>query len=504
MDFAQLQKNPIKKNASYIFDKIIRENGEDEADDDDSKRNERTNLLNKSSSDSRRLPGTPSKYDNYNYGSELRSFSASPRLRNVNTPIGDEGDLTSINEMANDTKEKKLFRFIRSVFGRPASNLDNQSDPVYFRNNKSKTNSSKSHLTDFYYKYSKYFNILKKTILISYCILCIVIFSLHEDKKVNEWVQSTISNEAIGSFECVKGSGGGGSSNHIKHRPFNLNTQDQSEQSNRLSEYFRLEIFGPFIPEEELSQSEMVTKHLVKLDVYDKNDQNNRTNSLFTWKLYIEKLENSYKSNQIAGKVIKLEKMYKQSELVIKIATDLSGNFPFNYKCSQLSQQYGNSILYSALLLVFVYGLIIFELTHRSLAAGMGALGGVAMISLVDTERPSLNTIATWVEWETILLMFGMMIIVALFCETGFFDLIAVRIFHHSGSRIWIMISSLCFLAAFLSAFLDNVTTILLLTPITIRLCEVMNLDPRMIIIAEVIFSNIGGTSTVFRHYFIY
>lgn len=86
--------------------------------------------------------------------------------------------------------------------------------------------------------------------------------------------------------------------------------------------------------------------------------------------------------------------------------------------------------------------------------------------------------------------------IVAVFCETGLFDLIAVRLFHYSGTRIWVMIGSLCLLAATLSAFLDNVTTILLLTPITIRLCEVMKLEPKNIIIGIVIFSNIGGCST--------
>lgn len=132
----------------------------------------------------------------------------------------------------------------------------------------------------------------------------------------------------------------------------------------------------------------------------------------------------------------------------------------------------------------------------RALAAFMGSLGGLALLAMIETEKPALLTIVTWVEWETILLMFGMMVIVGVFCETGLFDLLAFRIFHYSGSRIWVMISSLCLFSALLSAFLDNVTTILLLTPITIRLCEVMGLDARLIIIAEVIFSNIGGVST--------
>ncbi len=96
-----------------------------------------------------------------------------------------------------------------------------------------------------------------------------------------------------------------------------------------------------------------------------------------------------------------------------------------------------------------------------------------------------------------------MMVMVAVFCETGLFDLIAVRLFHHTGTRTWLMVSALCVLSAVLSAFLDNVTTILLLTPITIRLCEVMKLDPRSIIIGEVIFSNIGGCSTAIGWYHV-
>ncbi|XP_072807682.1 P protein-like [Vicugna pacos] len=58
------------------------------------------------------------------------------------------------------------------------------------------------------------------------------------------------------------------------------------------------------------------------------------------------------------------------------------------------------------------------------------------------------------------------------------------------------MIIMLCLIAAVLSAFLDNVTTALLFTPVTIRLCEVLNLDPRQVLIAEVIFTNIGGAAT--------
>ena len=73
----------------------------------------------------------------------------------------------------------------------------------------------------------------------------------------------------------------------------------------------------------------------------------------------------------------------------------------------QLNDNFEYAIVYSVILLVFVYSLIIFELIHRTLAAGLGALGGVAIIGLVESEKPNLETVVTWVEWETILLITG-------------------------------------------------------------------------------------------------
>ncbi|KAL6086790.1 hypothetical protein STEG23_004311, partial [Scotinomys teguina] len=113
------------------------------------------------------------------------------------------------------------------------------------------------------------------------------------------------------------------------------------------------------------------------------------------------------------------------------------------------------------------------EIVHRTLAAMLGALAALTALAVV-----------------------GDMILVAIFSETGFFDYCAVKAYQLSRGRVWAMIIMLCIIAAFLSAFLDNVTTMLLFTPVTIRLCEVLNLDPRQVLIAEVIFTNIGGAAT--------
>nr|XP_036872427.1 P protein isoform X6 [Manis javanica] len=79
---------------------------------------------------------------------------------------------------------------------------------------------------------------------------------------------------------------------------------------------------------------------------------------------------------------------------------------------------------------------------------------------------------------------------------TGVYVLIIFEAYQLSRGRAGAMIAMLCLIAAVLSAFLDNVTTSLLFTPVTIRLCEVLHLDPRQVLIAEVIFTNIGGAAT--------
>ncbi|XP_075391669.1 P protein [Tenrec ecaudatus] len=149
----------------------------------------------------------------------------------------------------------------------------------------------------------------------------------------------------------------------------------------------------------------------------------------------------------------------------------------------------------AAVILVGVYLLIIFEIIHRTLAAMLGSLAALAALAVIG-DRPSLSHVVEWIDFETLALLFGMMILVAIFSETGFFDYCALKAYQFSRGRVWAMIIMLCLIAAVLSAFLDNVTTMLLFTPVTIRLCDVLNLDPRQVLIAEVIFTNIGGAAT--------
>ncbi|XP_068038770.1 P protein isoform X1 [Anomalospiza imberbis] len=179
----------------------------------------------------------------------------------------------------------------------------------------------------------------------------------------------------------------------------------------------------------------------------------------------------------------------------IQASLQESGSVPLSMKHQYLHANIEAQVTVASIILVGVYVLIILEIVHRTLAAMLGALAALAALAIVG-ERPSMVKVVEWIDYETLALLFGMMVLVAIFSETGFFDYCAVKAYRFSRGKVWAMITLLCLIAAILSAFLDNVTTMLLFTPVTIRLCEVLNLDPRHVLIAEVIFTNIGGAAT--------
>lgn len=147
------------------------------------------------------------------------------------------------------------------------------------------------------------------------------------------------------------------------------------------------------------------------------------------------------------------------------------------------------------LILILVYILIIFELLPRTLIALVGSFIAVAAVSLIH-GRPSFSTVINWIDFDTVGLLFGMMVMVGIFSETGFFEYSAIKAYKLSKGNLWRLTLILCLFTAITSAFLDNVTTILLLAPVTIRLCKVLDVPPEPILLAEVMMSNIGGTST--------
>ncbi|CAK1592867.1 unnamed protein product [Parnassius mnemosyne] len=179
----------------------------------------------------------------------------------------------------------------------------------------------------------------------------------------------------------------------------------------------------------------------------------------------------------------------------IRMNTTSSKTVPLTLAFTVDPVEVANGVAYACLLLCGLYVLIIFEIVNRPMAAIIISTTSLAVLSLIG-ERPSIPELVSWLDIETLLLLFSMMLLVAITAETGIFDFLAVFTFEVTRGKLWPLISLLCAITGLLSTFLDNVTTVLLMTPVTIRLCEVMNLDPIPILMSMVVFSNIGGTST--------
>ena len=140
---------------------------------------------------------------------------------------------------------------------------------------------------------------------------------------------------------------------------------------------------------------------------------------------------------------------------------------------------------------VATYAIIISERLDRTVVALTGA-GLMIVFGIVDQEQ-ALGSI----DANTISLLIGMMIIVNVLKRTGVFRYAGWHTAIALGGNSWRMLVGFSLITAVASAFLDNVTTILLMAPVTIAICDDLGLDPRPFLITQVIASNIGGTATL-------
>ena len=148
----------------------------------------------------------------------------------------------------------------------------------------------------------------------------------------------------------------------------------------------------------------------------------------------------------------------------------------------------------------FITGLIIFILTYvliisEKLPDAVSAmLGGLAMIMFgVINDKQALDAI----ELDVVFLLAGMMIVVHIMSETGVFQWVAIKIAKFVKGEPFPLMLLLVLITAVFSALLDNVTTILLIAPVSILLAEQLEIDAIPFLIAEAIASNIGGTATL-------
>jgi len=166
---------------------------------------------------------------------------------------------------------------------------------------------------------------------------------------------------------------------------------------------------------------------------------------------------------------------------------------------SALGRNINPMILASAFILVCVYIVLFFELFHRSTIALIGATSIIAValaLSSIQAEE-SFEFIVGAIDYNTIGLLLGMMVIVAILAESGVFQWVGIKASKSSRGNLWKLMLMLCTFAAVVSMFIDNVTTILLMVPVTIAVFRIFKVSPIPFILAQALASNVGGAATL-------
>ncbi len=144
---------------------------------------------------------------------------------------------------------------------------------------------------------------------------------------------------------------------------------------------------------------------------------------------------------------------------------------------------------------VATFALILTERVHRTIVAMVGALVMLVAGLLMGFYSQALALAA--IDFNTLGLLLGMMILVRLLEQTGFFEYIAIVTGKRSGGRPWVLLIVLGAATTVLSMFLDNVTTVVLIVPVTILIAQVLGINPVPLLVSEAVLSNIGGVATL-------
>lgn len=145
----------------------------------------------------------------------------------------------------------------------------------------------------------------------------------------------------------------------------------------------------------------------------------------------------------------------------------------------------------SIVVFVAVMALVVSEKIHRALAALLGAVV-LLVIGIIDFSAGMES-----IDFNTLGVLCGMMMFVAIVKESGLFEFVAIKSAKACKGNPWLIMIAFAVITAVFSAFLDNVTTVLLIGPMTIMLCKTLDINPVPFLLVEIIMSNIGGTATL-------
>ena len=152
----------------------------------------------------------------------------------------------------------------------------------------------------------------------------------------------------------------------------------------------------------------------------------------------------------------------------------------------------GEELLAGGVFLV-IYSLVVTERMHRTLAALLGAVLVIGL-GLIDQHEAFSQDV---VDFNVIFLLAGMMIIANILGKTGIFQWLAVEAVRRAEGRPYRLMVMISLITAVVSMFLDNVTTVVLMTPVTFFVAQRLGMSPVPLLISQILASNIGGTATL-------
>ncbi|HEC87879.1 MAG TPA: citrate transporter [Thermoplasmata archaeon] len=144
---------------------------------------------------------------------------------------------------------------------------------------------------------------------------------------------------------------------------------------------------------------------------------------------------------------------------------------------------------------IITYIIIFSGRFERSVSALLGLLMMVSIGYIFNFL--SFEDLIAHVNWDVIILLFGMMTYVGLMAKTGFFKYLAIESIKLSKGKPWFIFLYLSLITTFVSMIIDNVTTILLIIPLTVEVAEMLGINPIPIMMGEAILSDIGGVGTM-------
>jgi len=168
----------------------------------------------------------------------------------------------------------------------------------------------------------------------------------------------------------------------------------------------------------------------------------------------------------------------------------------------QMARAVTSGFWVATVVLLAVYALIAFELMHRTLAAFVGAAVVLAVTYTAGTFFPEYRIISFEdamhaIDMNVIFLLMAMMIIVGVMKKTGVFQWLAYKSYELAKGNVFVLAAILMTVTAVVSAFLDNVTTMLLMIPVTIEIAITLRVNPVAFLLPEAFASNVGGTATL-------